>query len=58
MKVFKKAIENIWMNIIRKRLHSEIDYKTPNEIYYGYINNLDFRGAKWLQLVWYCKRIE
>jgi len=30
----------------RKKLHSAIDYKTPNEVYYDYISNLDFRGGK------------
>jgi len=25
-----------------KRLHSAIDYKTPDKVYYDYINNLGF----------------
>ena len=32
-----------------KRLHSTIDYKTPNEVYFEYINNLGFEGEKLLQ---------
>ncbi len=27
----------------RKRLHSAIGYKTPNEVYYQAINNLDVK---------------
>ena len=34
-----------------KRLHSAIGYKTPNEVYYQAINNLDSKGAKLLPLV-------
>ncbi len=46
MKVFNRAIEKYMDSYNRKRLHSAIDYKTPNEVYYQYINNLDFRGGK------------
>jgi len=35
----------------RKRLHSAIDYKTPDEVYFNYINNLGFKGEKLLPLV-------
>ena len=30
----------------KKRLHSAIGYKTPNEVYYQYTNNLDSKGEK------------
>ena len=51
MKVLRKAIENYMIKYNSKRLHSAIDYKTPNEVYYDYINNLGFRGGKLLQSV-------
>ena len=51
MKVLNRAIEKYMDSYNRKRLHSAIDYKTPNEVYYHYINNLDFRGGKLLQSV-------
>lgn len=51
MKVLNRAIEKYMDSYNRKRLHSAIDYKTPNEVYYQYINNLDFRGGKLLQTV-------
>jgi len=51
MKVLKKAIEKYMDTYNRKRLHSAIDYKTPNEVYYEYINNLGFKGEKLLQSV-------
>ena len=51
MKVLNRAIEEYMDSYNRKRLHSAIDYKTPNEVYYDYINNLDFRGGKLLQSV-------
>ena len=51
MKVLKKAIEKYMFKYNSKRLHSTIDYKTPNEVYYNYINNLGFKGDKLLQLV-------
>ena len=34
-----------------KRLHSAIDYKTPNEVYYQAVNNLVSKGVKKLQVV-------
>jgi putative transposase len=46
MKVLKKAIENYMIKYNTKRLHSAIDYKTPNEVYYNYINNLAPKGEK------------
>ncbi len=35
----------------KRRLHSAIDYQTPNEVYYQAVNNLDSKGAKLLQQV-------
>ena len=49
MKVLNRSIEKYMDTYNRKRLHSAIDYKTPNEVYYQYINNLGFRGGKLLQ---------
>ena len=49
MKVLKKAIEKYIFKYNTKRLHSAIDYKTPNEVYFDYLNNLDFKGEKLLQ---------
>ncbi|MEA2048055.1 MAG: integrase core domain-containing protein [Campylobacterota bacterium] len=51
MKVLNRAIEKYMNSYNSKRLHSAIDYKTPNEVYYDYINNLDFQGGKLLQSV-------
>ena len=49
MKVLNRAIEKYMDSYNRKRLHSAIDYKTPNQVYYDYINNLGFKGEKLLQ---------
>ncbi len=46
MKVLKKAIENYIIKYNSKRLHSSIDYKTPNEVYYQAANNLAEKGEK------------
>jgi len=35
----------------RKRVQSVIKYKMPNEVYYQYINNLDFKEEKLLHIV-------
>ena len=35
----------------KRRLHSAIGYKTPNEVYYQAINNLYLRGDKLLPSV-------
>ncbi len=35
----------------KRRLHSAIDYKTPDEVYYQAVNNLDSKGEKLLQKV-------
>ena len=49
VKVLRKSIENYMIKYNSKRLHSTIDYKTPNEVYFEYINNLGFEGEKLLQ---------
>ena len=51
MKVLNRAIKKYMDSYNRKRLHSAIDYKTPNEVYYEYINNLGFKGEKLLPSV-------
>jgi len=51
MRVLNRAIEKYMESYNRKRLHSAIDYKTPNEVYYNYINNLGFKGDNLLQSV-------
>jgi len=51
LKVLKKAIEQYMDLYNTKRLHSAIDYKTPNEVYFDYINNLGFKGDNLLPLV-------
>ena len=51
IKELNRAVE-IYMNSYnKKRLHSAIGYKTPNEIYYQADNNLDSKGEKLLQKV-------
>ena len=50
MKVLKKAIKTYIAKYNTKRLHSAIDYQTPNEVYFDYLNNLDFKGEKLLQI--------
>ncbi len=49
MKVLRKAIEKYMITYNLKRLHSAIDYKTPNEVYFDYLNNFDLKGNKLLQ---------
>ena len=49
VKVLRKSIENYMIKYNSRRLHSTIDYKTPNEVYFEYINNLGFEGEKLLQ---------
>ena len=46
MKVLKKAIEKYIFKYNTKRLHSAIDYKAPNEVYYQAINNSAPEGEK------------
>jgi len=51
VKVLRKAIGKYMDMYNSKRLHSTIDYKTPNEIYFDYINDLGFKGDNLLPLV-------
>ena len=51
MKVLRKAIENYINNYNQKRLHSAIDYQTPNEVYYQAVNNINAKGEKKLPKV-------
>lgn len=51
MKVLRKAIENYINNYNQKRLHSAIDYQTPNEVYYQAVNNFNAKGEKKLPKV-------
>ncbi|OHD95693.1 MAG: hypothetical protein A2019_02575 [Sulfurimonas sp. GWF2_37_8] len=51
IKELQKAIAKYIDSYNKKRLHSTIGYKTPNEIYYQAINNLDSKGEKLLPLV-------
>ncbi len=51
MKVLNRAIGKQMDIYNRKRLHSAIDYKTLNEVYYQSINNLGFKGEKLLPKV-------
>ena len=51
IKDLNRAIER-YMNLYNKRrLHSTIDYKTPDEVYYQAVNNLNSKGEKLLQKV-------
>ena len=51
MKVLNRSIENYINSYNQKRLHSAIEYQTPNEVYYEAINNLDKKGVKLLPMV-------
>ena len=46
MNELRYSIDNYIKKYNSKRLHSAIDYKTPNEVYFEYINNLGFKGVK------------
>jgi len=46
MKVLKKSIQKYMDSYNQKRLHSTIDYKTPNEVYFQAINNSNTKGEK------------
>ena len=48
IKVLHQAIEKYINSYNKKRLHSAIDYQTPNEVYYQAINNSDSKGKKLL----------
>jgi len=47
----KKAIGKYMDNYNQKRLHSAIDYQTPNEVYLQAINNSSSKGDKKLPKV-------
>ena len=51
IKSLNKAIEIFINSYNQKRLHSAIDYQTPNEVYYQADNNLDPLGVKQLPKV-------
>jgi len=51
IKSLNRAIEKYMNSYNRKRLHSAIEYKTPNEVYYQAANNLDSQGEKLLPSV-------
>ena len=51
IKQLNRAIERFMYKYNNKRLHSTIDYQTPNEVYYQAINNLGKKGVKLLPLV-------
>lgn len=48
IKELQKAIANYMDSYNKKRLHSAIGYKTPNEVYYQADNNLNSKGEKLL----------
>ena len=51
IKSLNRAIEKYMYSYNKKRLHSAIGYKTPNEVYYQAVNNSDSKGVKVLPLV-------
>jgi hypothetical protein len=51
MKVLKKSIGKYMDIYNQKRLHSAIDYQTPNEAYFQAVNNTNSEGDKKLQKV-------
>ena len=51
IKSLNRAIEKYINSYNKKRLHSAIGYKTPNEVYYQAENNLDSKGVKLLPQV-------
>ena len=51
IKALNRAIEKYMNSYNKKRLHSAIGYKTPNEVYYQAVNNLDSKGEKLLPQV-------
>ena len=51
IKVLYRAIEKYIKSYNEKRLHSAIDYQTPNEVYYKAVNNSVSKGEKRLQKV-------
>ena len=51
IKSLNRAIEKYINSYNKKRLHSAIRYKTPNEVYYQAVNNLTVKGVKKLQVM-------
>jgi len=51
MKVLRKSIGKYMNNYNQKRLHSAIDYQTPNEVYFQVVNNSNSEGDKKLPKV-------
>ena len=51
IKSLNRAIEKYMNTYNKRRLHSAIGYKTPNEVYYQAENNLDSKGVKLLPQV-------
>ena len=51
VKQLKKAIEKFMKKYNSRRLHSTLDYQTPDEVYYQAENNLDSKKGKLLPLV-------
>jgi len=51
MKVLRKSIGKYMDNYNQKRLHSAIDYQTPNKVYFQAINNPNSKGDKKLPKV-------
>ena len=51
IKELQKAIAKYMDTYNKKRLHSSLGYKYPNEVYYQAINNLNSKGEKLLPLV-------
>ena len=45
MKVLNREIEKYMNDYNKRRLHSAIDYQTPDEVYYQSFNNLDYKGV-------------
>jgi len=49
IKEARAGIEEYIHTYNTQRLHSAIDYKTPDEAYYGIENNVDFTREAWLK---------
>jgi len=51
IKQLNSAIEKYMDSYNKRRLHSTIDYQTPNEVYYQAVNNFNSKGVKQLEQV-------
>ena len=49
LKEAKEGIDEYIQTYNTKRLHSAIDYKTPDEAYFGIVNTEDFKQEDWLE---------